>query len=65
MMKFQPKRFWGMLRTKTGRAPLDLAAFAEFNQRLFHDPTLAEATFTPLEDTTAQAIGVDELELTL
>ena len=65
MMKFQPKRFWGMLQTKAGRAPLDLAAFAEFNQQLFYDRCLPQDMFTPLEDSGTQAIGVDELELTL
>ncbi len=48
MLKYSPKRFWGLLKGKDRCPPLDLASFAKFNERLFHDPTIPDAMFTPL-----------------
>ena len=31
MLKYSPKQFWGLLKSKDRCPPLDLASFAEFN----------------------------------
>ena len=39
-----------------------MVSFAEFNQRLFHDPSIPEATHIPLDSPDSQAVTVFELK---
>jgi hypothetical protein len=37
MLKYHPKRFWGMLRTSKPSTGITAQAFAEFNEKLYYD----------------------------
>jgi hypothetical protein len=49
MLKYQPKRFWGMLGTSTTNVGVTAQAFAEFNEQLYYDAKLPVDQFTAPE----------------
>jgi hypothetical protein len=40
MLKYQPKRFWGLLRKKHTATDIDAQQFAKFNEALYYDDKL-------------------------
>jgi hypothetical protein len=51
MLKQQPKKFWGLLRSKaTQDIDMTIEEFTKFNESIFYDSTIAEDTFRPLAD---------------
>ena len=46
MLKYQPKRFWGLLRKKHTATDIDAQQFAEFNEALYFNDQLPSDTFT-------------------
>ncbi len=51
MLKQQPKKFWGLLRSKaTQDIDLPIEEFAKFNESIFYDSTIARETLSPLAD---------------
>jgi hypothetical protein len=49
MLKYHPKRFWGMLCTSTPSVGVTAQAFADFNEKLYYDARIPEDQFTTPE----------------
>ena len=50
MIKFQPKKFWKLLRnTDLDKATLSMEAFAKHNYNLFYDQSIPTDKYTPIE----------------
>ena len=63
MLKYQPKRFWGMLRSTTaGSTDISAKKFAEHNQRLYYNGEVAEDQFEQLEDAETTKVTAEEVE---
>lgn len=66
MLKYRPKQFWGMIKAKDNSTEaMDLPAFAEFNAKLFYDPSLEPDTYTPLQNVANMEITKEELQHTI
>ena len=50
MLKYQPKRFWGMLGTSKPNADISAQDFATFNEKLYFDESIPEDQFILPED---------------
>ena len=62
MLKQQPKKFWGLLRSKaTQDIDMTIEEFIKFNESIFYDSTIAEDTFSPLADPRPHHITPAEL----
>jgi hypothetical protein len=46
MLKYHPKRFWGMLRTSKPSTGITAQAFADFNEKLYYDANIPTDRFT-------------------
>jgi hypothetical protein len=49
MLKYQPKRFWGLLRKKHTATDIDAQQFAKFNEALYYDLATAKVTAAKIE----------------
>jgi hypothetical protein len=48
MLKFRPKKFWGMLKSQhTQDGGIPTAAIMEYNKRIFYDESIPEDEYTP------------------
>ncbi len=67
ILKYQPKRFWGMLKKpSTGSTHVpNPEEFAAYNKALYWDPSAPPTTSPPLHDPQAQSIMAEELGLVL
>ena len=50
ILKYHPKRFWGMLRTSKPNTGVTAQAFADFNEKLYFDASIPADNFTIPED---------------
>jgi hypothetical protein len=62
MLKYQPKRFWGMLGTANTKVGVTAEAFAAFNEKLYYDATIAADQFTVPEALNAAKIAPEEVK---
>jgi hypothetical protein len=62
MLKYQPKRFWGMLRKSKPNTGITAQAFAEFNEKLYYDADIPTDQFTPPDDIEAAKIKPIEVK---
>jgi hypothetical protein len=66
LIKYKPKHFWNMLKSKDQDiSALNLKAFAEYNSKMFNDPTLPEESYTPIAAPATQHITQAELTHTI
>jgi hypothetical protein len=65
MLKYQPKRFWGLLRKKHTATDIDAQQFAKFNEALYYDDKLPKDTFTLPEDLATAKVTAAEIEQVL
>ena len=65
MLKYQPKRFWGLLRKKHTATDIDAQQFAKFNEALYFNDQLPSDTFTWPEDLELAKITAAEIEQVL
>ncbi len=65
MLKYQPKRFWGLLRKKHTATDIDAQQFAKFNKALYYDDKLPKDTFTLPEDLATAKVTAAEIEQVL
>jgi hypothetical protein len=65
MLKYQPKRFWGLLRKKHTATDIDAQQFAKFNETLYYDDKLPKDTFTLPEDLATAKVTAAEIEQVL
>jgi hypothetical protein len=51
MLKQQPKKFWGMIKSRTSQpSELLLEAFSDFNKAVFYDEEIQPDKFTALNN---------------
>mgnify|MGYP000476391515 FL=1 len=51
MLKYSPKRFWGMLKTtRNNNQNVPMAAIAELNKKIFYDANVQEEGFKEIID---------------
>ena len=62
MLKYQPKRFWGMLQKSQPTTGISAQAFAEFNEKLYYNADLPTDQFTPPADIEAAKIKPSEVK---
>ena len=63
MLKYQPKRFWSMLRSTTaGSTDIAAKTFADHNQRLYYNGEVTEDKFEELEDAETVKVTAKEVE---
>jgi hypothetical protein len=65
MLKYQPKRFWGMLRTSKPHTGVTAEAFADFNEKLYYNESIPADQFTIPEDLNVAKIRPEEILQTL
>jgi hypothetical protein len=57
MLKYKPKRFWGMLKPTASKNPdLPTAALADLNKEIFFDENATAEEYVEIQDKTAQYI---------
>ncbi len=62
MLKYSPKRFWGMLKTTiNNNQDVPMAAMAELNRKIFYDANIQEESFKAIVDKEANYITPEEL----
>lgn len=65
-MKYQPKRFWGIVQGKQEtQGEVQASTFAQFNQELFYDSNIPEDEYAPIPDAPLHHITPAELATTL
>jgi hypothetical protein len=63
MLKYQPKRFWGMLsKTKNADVGITAESFATFNEKLYFDECAPGDKFHPPEDIATAKISSVEVK---
>ena len=65
MLKYQPKRFWGLLRKKHTETEIDAHQFAQFNEALYFNDQIPSDTFALPEDLEIARITSAEIEQVL
>jgi hypothetical protein len=65
MLKYEPKRFWGMLCNKQSTVGVSAQAFAQFNEQLYYDSQIPEDKFQLPEDLENAKITPEELKQVL
>ena len=65
MLKYHPKRFWGMLRTSKPHTGVTAQAFADFNEKLYYNASIPADQFTIPEDLNVAKIRPEEILQTL
>ena len=65
MLKYQPKRFWSMLRNSKSDVGITAQAFADFNEKLYYDASIPTDQFTVPEDLNVAKIRPEEILKTL
>ena len=65
MLKYQPKRFWGLLRKKHTATDIDAQQFAKCIEALYFNDQLPRDTFTQPEDLEIAKITAAEIEQVL
>ena len=66
MLKYRPKKFWGILKpTNSDNPDLPTAALAELNKSIFFDATTTADGYREIRKKTDQYIVVDELKHTI
>jgi hypothetical protein len=61
MLKYQPKRFWGMLGTSNTNVGVTAQDFAAFNDKLYHDANIPSDQFIIPEDLNTAKIDPAEV----
>jgi hypothetical protein len=63
MLKYSPKRFWGMLKTaQNSNQDVPMAAMAELNKKIFFDDNIQEEGYQEIVDKAANYITPEELK---
>jgi hypothetical protein len=66
MLKYRPKKFWGMLKHIHSPHPdLPTAALAELNKSIFFDATIQEDEYRDIEDKNKHYITPEEVKDTI
>jgi hypothetical protein len=66
MLKYKPKQFWGMFKSRAvADVSIDAEKFAEFNQQLFYNPDITPDVFADPHATEADMITQAELSQVL
>jgi hypothetical protein len=62
MLKYQPKRFWGMLGTSNTTVGVTAQDFAAFNEKLYYDTNIPADQFTVPEAVNIAKIDPAEVQ---
>jgi hypothetical protein len=63
MLKYQPTRFWGMIRSKNNdENGMKTEDFAKFNQDLFYNPQIVNDHFVAVNDIDTVQLTVSEVQ---
>jgi hypothetical protein len=65
MLKYQPKRFWGMLGTSNTKVGVTAQEFAAFNENLYYDANIPVDQFTVPETLDIARIDPTEVKTVL
>jgi hypothetical protein len=65
MLKYQPKRFWGMLRSSKPSVGVSAKEFAEFNEQLYYNDQLPEDRFELPVDIETAKVTTQEIKSVL
>jgi hypothetical protein len=66
MLKYRPKKFWGMLKpTHSTNPDLPTAALADLNKNIFYDDTITEDGYRDINDKIEHYISTEELKHTI
>jgi hypothetical protein len=65
MLKYQPKRFWGMLRGSKPSVGVSAEEFAKFNEQLYYNEQLPEDRFELPVDIEKAKVTTQELQTVL
>jgi hypothetical protein len=62
MLKYRPKKFWGMLKPAINNIPdIPMADIAEFNRKIFFDENAKEEGYKEIPDKADHFITEEEL----
>ncbi len=66
MLKYQPKRFWGLLcKSRSSTVGVSAKQYAEFNQKLFFDESIQSDSFVLPDDLEKAKITTTEVKYVL
>jgi hypothetical protein len=65
ILKYHPKRFWGMLCTAKPHTGITAQAFAKFNEDLYYDTSIPTDQFKLPEHLEAAKITPEEVQSTI